>query len=93
MTSIAPRRECPECHREIAVVSGRYARHDPPGRRPGAPLISCPGSHTPHETTRLALGAGGTPSIYELIEGVLHDEHQVPPSIQDPLFPKPVVAF
>ncbi|MFI9586067.1 hypothetical protein ACIHCQ_30470 [Streptomyces sp. NPDC052236] len=25
----APRRLCPVCRREIAVVAGRYARHDP----------------------------------------------------------------
>ncbi len=26
------------------MVGGRYARHDPPGRRTGIELISCPGS-------------------------------------------------
>ncbi|WP_128379238.1 hypothetical protein [Streptomyces cavernae] len=36
------RRNCPECHREIAVVAGRFARHDPPGA--GGGLVSCPGS-------------------------------------------------
>ncbi|MCD9142803.1 hypothetical protein [Streptomyces albireticuli] len=42
----SPRRTCPVCSREIAVVGGRYARHDPPGRRPAFSyeLISCPGS-------------------------------------------------
>ncbi|MFF3940800.1 hypothetical protein [Streptomyces phaeofaciens] len=35
---------CPECRREIAVVAGRFARHDPPGAREGRELISCPGS-------------------------------------------------
>ncbi|MEV4334541.1 hypothetical protein AB0K02_29125 [Streptomyces sp. NPDC049597] len=40
----APRRLCPECRREIAVVAGRFARHDPAGARSGAELVSCPGS-------------------------------------------------
>ncbi|MFD7710984.1 hypothetical protein ACFV6E_27410 [Streptomyces sp. NPDC059785] len=38
------RRSCPECRREIAVVAGRFARHDPPGARESAELVSCPGS-------------------------------------------------
>ncbi|WP_327317223.1 hypothetical protein [Streptomyces sp. NBC_01235] len=38
------RRTCPECRREIAVVAGRFARHDPPGARGSAGLVSCPGS-------------------------------------------------
>lgn len=38
------RRHCPECRREIAVVAGRYARHDPPGARENGELTSCPGS-------------------------------------------------
>ncbi|WP_432132627.1 hypothetical protein [Streptomyces tendae] len=38
------RRTCPECRREIAVVAGRYARHDPPGARESGELVSCPGS-------------------------------------------------
>ncbi|MFF3290327.1 hypothetical protein [Streptomyces sp. NPDC003023] len=40
----APRRLCPVCRREIAVVAGRVARHDPAGSRTGAELVSCPGS-------------------------------------------------
>ncbi|MPY57433.1 hypothetical protein [Streptomyces spongiae] len=36
------RRRCPECRREIAVVAGRFARHDPPGANGG--LVSCAGS-------------------------------------------------
>ncbi|MER6611866.1 hypothetical protein [Streptomyces xantholiticus] len=40
----APRRRCPICRREIAVVAGRFARHDPAGSRAGAELVSCPGS-------------------------------------------------
>ena len=38
------RRNCPECRREIAVVAGRFARHDPPGARDSGELVSCPGS-------------------------------------------------
>ncbi|MCX5060751.1 MULTISPECIES: hypothetical protein [unclassified Streptomyces] len=38
------RRRCPECRREIAVVAGRFARHDPPGARRNGALVSCPGS-------------------------------------------------
>ncbi|WP_079102631.1 hypothetical protein [Streptomyces sp. TP-A0356] len=38
------RRSCPECRREIAVVAGRFARHDPPGARSSGALVSCPGS-------------------------------------------------
>ncbi|MFF4347893.1 hypothetical protein [Streptomyces sp. NPDC001530] len=38
------RRNCPECRREIAVVAGRFARHDPPGARGSGELVSCPGS-------------------------------------------------
>ncbi|MEU1202269.1 hypothetical protein ABZ446_39460 [Streptomyces sp. NPDC005813] len=38
------RRNCPECRREIAVVAGRFARHDPPGPRGSGALVSCPGS-------------------------------------------------
>ena len=41
------RRTCPECRREIAVVAGRYARHDPPGARENGELVSCPGSRRP----------------------------------------------
>ncbi|MFI9763322.1 hypothetical protein ACIHFB_35960 [Streptomyces sp. NPDC051963] len=39
-----PRRRCPECRCEIAVVAGRFARHDPPGARESGELVSCPGS-------------------------------------------------
>ncbi|GGN41804.1 hypothetical protein GCM10011578_090480 [Streptomyces fuscichromogenes] len=38
------RRTCPVCHREIAVVAGRFARHDPPGAREAGELVSCSGS-------------------------------------------------
>ncbi|MEV6315746.1 hypothetical protein [Streptomyces sp. NPDC051776] len=53
-----PRRPCPVCRRQIAVVGGRLARHDLPGRRTALELISCPGSRriTP-------VGAGQPPLI------------------------------
>ncbi|MFF3202987.1 hypothetical protein [Streptomyces sp. NPDC002962] len=40
------RRTCPVCRREIAVVAGRFARHDPPGARGTRDLVSCPGSRS-----------------------------------------------
>ncbi|MGW3205773.1 hypothetical protein [Streptomyces sp. NPDC001135] len=40
----SPRRTCPVCRRDIAVVAGRFARHDPPGSRQGGALVSCAGS-------------------------------------------------
>ncbi|MEV0847740.1 hypothetical protein AB0J21_18030 [Streptomyces sp. NPDC049954] len=42
--SSTPRRRCPQCRREIAVVAGRYARHDAPGTRAAGGLQSCTGS-------------------------------------------------
>ncbi|MGC9381541.1 hypothetical protein [Streptomyces sp. MH13] len=47
MVSSSRRRTCPECRREIAVVAGRYARHDPSGARASGELVSCPGSRRP----------------------------------------------
>ncbi|MET9253265.1 hypothetical protein ACGFZL_06815 [Streptomyces sp. NPDC048182] len=44
MSSTSRRRLCPECRREIAVVAGRFARHDPAGARGSGELVSCPGS-------------------------------------------------
>ncbi|MFH9547045.1 hypothetical protein OHS71_17190 [Streptomyces sp. NBC_00377] len=40
------RRTCPVCRRDIAVVAGRFARHDPPGARETGGLVSCPGSRS-----------------------------------------------
>ncbi len=51
------RRHCPECRREIAVVAGRFARHDPPGARENGELTSCPGSR------RVAQLEGVQPSL------------------------------
>ncbi|NBM15328.1 hypothetical protein [Streptomyces sp. GC420] len=45
--SLSPRRTCPVCRREIAVVAARFARHDPPGARTSNELVSCPGSRMP----------------------------------------------
>ena len=39
---VVPRRICADCHREVAIPGGRFARHDPPDRGPA--LVSCPGS-------------------------------------------------
>ncbi|MEU5164630.1 hypothetical protein AB0G74_34105 [Streptomyces sp. NPDC020875] len=49
---VARRRSCPVCLREIAVVAGRFARHDPAASRAGAELVSCPGSRStaPYES-------------------------------------------
>ncbi|MFC0601195.1 hypothetical protein [Streptomyces palmae] len=60
MTS--PRRACPVCTRRIAVVGGRFARHDPPGRRADYDLVSCPGSR------RLA-PLLHTPALFETDQG------------------------
>ncbi|MGW3494175.1 hypothetical protein [Streptomyces sp. NPDC001020] len=51
------RRSCPECHREIAVVAGRFARHDPREPRSGGTLVSCPGSR------RLAQADAAQPTL------------------------------
>jgi hypothetical protein len=63
--SRAPRRHCRTCERSIAVVAGRFARHDPPNRGPD--LVSCPGSLTEapilDEPDR-----AGTPSLFDLLE-------------------------
>lgn len=47
MPTTTRRRNCPECRRDIAVVAGRFARHDPPGSRAAGELVSCPGSRRP----------------------------------------------
>lgn len=45
-SSRSPRRICPVCGRDIAVVAGRLARHDPPPGVGHAQLTSCDGSRT-----------------------------------------------
>ncbi|MET8828758.1 hypothetical protein ABZX40_24190 [Streptomyces sp. NPDC004610] len=53
------RRKCPECRREIAVVAGRYARHDPPGARESGRLVSCPGSRSQAQLGAVQVGLDG----------------------------------
>ncbi|RCH61818.1 hypothetical protein DT019_36410 [Streptomyces sp. SDr-06] len=43
MSSVSPRRSCPSCGRSVAVVAGRFVRHDP-RTRVGGELTLCPGS-------------------------------------------------
>lgn len=63
--SVSPRRDCPYCGRSIAVVGGRWARHDPVDR--GPELISCDGSllHAPLWDVR---APDGTPSLFDLLD-------------------------
>ncbi|MEU3371394.1 hypothetical protein ABZ734_13075 [Streptomyces sp. NPDC006660] len=42
-SSASPRRSCPFCGRDVAVVAGRFVRHDPRTRGAGE-LTLCPGS-------------------------------------------------
>ncbi|GAA2922335.1 hypothetical protein ACWDZ4_04190 [Streptomyces sp. NPDC003016] len=44
MSSTSPRRPCPFCGREVAVVAGRFVRHDPRTRAATAELTLCAGS-------------------------------------------------
>ncbi|MFD1658850.1 hypothetical protein ACFSL4_11675 [Streptomyces caeni] len=59
------RRNCPECRRDIAVVAGRFARHDPPGARSSGMLVSCCGSRRSAQTdaTRPALDGYAPPEF------------------------------
>ncbi|MET9515251.1 hypothetical protein [Streptomyces sp. NPDC002994] len=43
-SSASPRRPCPVCGREVAVVAGRFVRHDPRTRVASAELTLCAGS-------------------------------------------------
>jgi hypothetical protein len=65
LSSIAPRRPCTDCGRSIAVVAGRFARHDPVDR--GAVLLSCRGSLTPAPMHNQP-DAAGTPSLFDLVD-------------------------
>lgn len=64
MRSKAPRRNCGHCGRSVAVVAGRFRRHDP--YRHPEELKSCKGSYEPapvlQETDRY-----GTRSLFELL--------------------------
>ena len=64
MTSIAPRRICEHCGRSIAVVAGKFARHDPADR--GSILLSCDGSLKPAPMLQ-APDRFGTHSLFELV--------------------------
>ncbi len=64
MTSIAPRRICEHCGRSIAVVAGRFARHDPSDR--GPILLSCDGSLQPAPMLQEP-DDFGTHSLFELV--------------------------
>jgi hypothetical protein len=64
MTSIAPRRICEHCGRSIAVVAGKFARHDPADR--GAILLSCEGSLKPAPMLQQP-DRYGTHSLFELV--------------------------
>lgn len=66
MSSIAPRRICEHCGRSIAVISGRFARHDPVDR--GPILLSCHGSLQQAPIWDLP-DPSGTPSLFDLLPG------------------------
>lgn len=87
MRSKAPRRYCGHCGRSIAVVAGRFARHDP-YRRP-ADLTSCAGSYqlAPilQDTDRC-----GTRSLFDLLSEFAVRQDAVTgrrPGLQAALFP------
>jgi hypothetical protein len=63
--SIAPRRTCKHCGRSIAVVAGKFARHDPSDR--GSILLSCDGSLKPAPLLQQQPDRYGTHSLFELV--------------------------
>lgn len=78
MAPITPRRVCDRCGRSIAVVGGRFARHDPRDR--GPLLVSCPGSL--QAALRLEdPDPVGTASLFEL---VARQEQQQEPTAAPP---------
>lgn len=71
-----PRRICPDCHREIAIPGGRFARHDPPERGPA--LLSCPGSLRPAPlSVPRAVPAGAVP-LFEFVDASTAEAVAVP---------------
>lgn len=86
MSSIAPRRICEHCGRSIAVISGRFARHDPIDR--GPILLSCHGSLQQAPIWDLP-DRSGTRSLLDLLAE--QDEDQADETdavaIQEALFP------
>jgi len=91
LSSIAPRRICPHCKRDIAVVAGRFARHDPIDR--GPILLSCHGSLQQAPIWDLP-DRSGTRSLLDLLAE--QDEDQAAEAdavaIQEALFPALPVA-
>lgn len=87
MSSITPRRTCEHCGRSIAVVGGRFARHDPRDR--GPVLLSCPGSLQAAQLLEDP-DATGTASLFELV--ARQDQAAAPQDRQDALFDNPPVA-
>jgi hypothetical protein len=88
MASITPRRVCDRCGRSIAVVDGRFARHDPRDR--GPLLVSCPGSL--QAALRLEdPDPVGTASLFELV--AREEPDAAPPDAQQgALFEPPPAA-
>jgi hypothetical protein len=86
LSSIAPRRICPHCKRDIAVVAGRFARHDPIDR--GPILLSCHGSLQQAPIWDLP-DRSGTRSLLDLLaeNEDQADEVDVAVAIQEALFP------
>jgi hypothetical protein len=81
MNPITPRRICDHCGRSIAVVGGRFARHDPRDR--GPLLLSCPGSL--QAALRLEdPDPVGTASLFELV--ARQEPAATPSDTQDALF-------
>jgi hypothetical protein len=87
MSSIAPRRTCPECKRSIAVVGGRFARHDPRNR--GPVLLSCHGSLQPAPILDEPCPAG-TPSLFELLDELAESQDPEDAADARALFALPV---
>ncbi|WUH54521.1 hypothetical protein OG432_17565 [Streptomyces sp. NBC_00442] len=56
--SVSPRRTCPSCGRSVAVVAGRFVRHDPRTWE-GGELTLCAGSkrRAPADATQRTLSA------------------------------------
>ncbi|MCX5388257.1 hypothetical protein OOJ98_33905 [Streptomyces sp. NBC_00083] len=56
--SVSPRRTCPSCGRSVAVVAGKFVRHDPRSHE-GVELVLCAGSkrRAPLDATHPTLDA------------------------------------
>jgi len=71
-----PRRVCPDCHREIAIPGGRFARHDPPER--GLALLSCPGSLRPAPLSAPRTVPAGVVPLFEFVDAGAAEAVAVP---------------